>query len=40
MGAVYREGVEDARLRAVSEHVRKWLFGAEAESSGGSTTAG
>ncbi|HEY1190542.1 MAG TPA: hypothetical protein VGE74_23110 [Gemmata sp.] len=26
MGAVYREGVEDARLRAVAEHVRKWLF--------------
>ncbi len=27
MSAVYRERVEDARLVAVVEHVRKWLFG-------------
>jgi integrase len=27
MGAVYRERIDDARLEAVAEHVRKWLFG-------------
>ena len=27
MSAVYRERVDDARLLAVVEHVRKWLFG-------------
>src|SRR5262249_2408717 len=27
MGGHYRERVEDGRLRAVAEHVRKWLFG-------------
>jgi len=27
MGAVYRERIDDARLRAVADHVRKWLFG-------------
>jgi integrase len=27
MAAVYREGIEDARLVAVAEHVRAWLFG-------------
>ncbi len=26
MGAVYRERIDDARLVAVTEHVRKWLF--------------
>ena len=25
MSAVYREGVDDGRLLAVTEHVRKWL---------------
>ena len=25
--ATYREGIDDARLQAVAEHVRKWLFG-------------
>jgi integrase len=28
MSAVYRETISDARLRAVVDHVRKWLFGA------------
>jgi integrase len=28
MGGHYRERVEDDRLRAVAEHVRRWLFGA------------
>jgi len=29
MSAVYRERIDDARLLAVTEHVRKWLFGSE-----------
>ena len=29
MSAVYRQRVDDARLRAVVDHVRKWLFGTE-----------
>jgi integrase len=27
MSSVYREGVDDDRLRAVADHVRRWLFG-------------
>ena len=27
MSAVYRETISDARLKAVADHVRKWLFG-------------
>src|SRR5262249_62018014 len=27
MSAVYRETISDARLRAVVDHVREWLFG-------------
>src|SRR5262249_39330715 len=27
MGAHYRQRVEDDRLRAVADHVRRWLFG-------------
>ena len=27
MGAVYREHVDDARLKAAAEHVRRWVFG-------------
>jgi integrase len=37
MSSVYREGIDDDRLRAVADHVRKWLFGdatAPAESAG------
>jgi hypothetical protein len=26
MASVYRERISDARLRAVADHVRKWLF--------------
>jgi integrase len=26
MSAVYRETISDERLRAVTEHIRKWLF--------------
>jgi hypothetical protein len=26
MSAVYRETISDARLRAVADHVRGWLF--------------
>jgi integrase len=28
MASVYRESISDDRLRAVTDHVRKWLFGA------------
>jgi hypothetical protein len=28
MAAVYRQRVNDDRLRRVTEHVRTWLFGA------------
>ncbi len=31
MGAVYRERIDDDRLQAVAEHVRRWLFGNEVE---------
>jgi hypothetical protein len=26
MSAVYRQRIEDDRLKAVAEHVRRWLF--------------
>jgi hypothetical protein len=29
MSSVYRETISDARLKAVSEHVRKWLWPAD-----------
>ncbi len=29
MSSHYREGIDDARLRAVADHVRAWLFGNE-----------
>ena len=29
MASIYREGIEDRRLMAVTETVRKWLFGEE-----------
>jgi hypothetical protein len=28
MASVYRERISDERLKAVSDHVRKWVFGA------------
>lgn len=27
MGAVYREHIDDTRLRAITDHIRAWLFG-------------
>jgi hypothetical protein len=27
MSSVYRETISDARLKAVTDHVRAWLFG-------------
>lgn len=30
MASVYRERISEERLRAVTEHVRKWLFGTKA----------
>ncbi len=38
MSAVYREGVDDDRLKAVTDHVRQWLFPPE-ESNAGSEPA-
>ncbi|MGE0378864.1 MAG: tyrosine-type recombinase/integrase [Planctomycetaceae bacterium] len=35
MAAVYREGVDDARLLAVCEHVRAWLWPTDATTDGG-----
>jgi integrase len=32
MSAVYRETISDARLRAVADHVRGWLFGVSARA--------
>jgi hypothetical protein len=29
MSAIYRQRVDDDRLQATVEHVRKWLFGAD-----------
>ena len=29
MASVYRERIDDSRLLAVTEHVRKWLFGSK-----------
>jgi integrase len=34
MSSVYRETISDARLRAVTDHVRNWLFGAPAKEGG------
>jgi integrase len=31
MNAAYRERVDDARLKAVTDHVRKWLFSEKTE---------
>jgi integrase len=38
MSAVYRETINDARLKAVTDHVRKWLFGEPALLSSSSAT--
>jgi integrase len=40
MSSVYRETISDARLKAVSDHVRAWVFGAEKkeEATGGEKT--
>jgi integrase len=34
MSSIYREAIEDARLRAVADHVRTWLFGPPAGPAG------
>jgi integrase len=34
MASVYREKISDERLKAVAEHVRGWLFGADATKQG------
>jgi integrase len=31
MSTVYREGISDARLKAISEYVRRWVYPAESE---------
>jgi integrase len=37
MSSVYRETISDARLRAVADHVRRWLFGTREQSNPGNT---
>ena len=46
MSAVYRERISDERLKAVTDHVHQWLFGADAKTAkpeetddGGGTSA-
>lgn len=39
MSAVYRQGVEDDRLRHVVDHVRKWLFGGAPRRKSGQASA-
>lgn len=34
MGGHYRERIEDGRLKAVAEHVRRWLFPTEKPTAG------
>ena len=34
MSSHYRESIDDERLRAVTDHVRKWLFGGETKENG------
>jgi hypothetical protein len=38
MGGHYRERIDDSRLRAVSEHVRAWLFGQAPDGTTGGST--
>lgn len=40
MAAVYRERISDGRLRAVTEHVRRWLFGEGPDDSKGARICG
>jgi integrase len=32
MSSVYREGIDDARLKAVSDYVRAWLYGDQGDA--------
>jgi len=41
MSAIYRQGVDDARLQAVVDHVHDWLYGqADGTADEGDTEAG
>jgi integrase len=37
MSAIYRETISDERLKAVTEHVRSWLFGKTSSGSIGAS---
>jgi len=39
MASVYRERISDERLKAITDHVRQWLFGERTSISSASTSS-